>query len=305
MPKLRVFVDGQERCTYSPCRVEQLAAGAHTIRAEAPDYVASKEQSLGLRSGTDTIHNLVLVEARKMASLEITAQGSGVRVLVDGKDLGAPPIRLTEITPGEHIVRIEGERFEPLDQTISLDPNEMRVLGPLKPKVKTGSLTIEAGTGADGATVTLNGKSLGALPVTLDVDGQKPHELVANKVGFDPFEHTVKFADGEAELSVNVALLEIYEEESDAENTLAEEALSASADSKSNAKPKAMASLSMNSIPPSMVLLDGQSLGSTPRIGVSTNPGHHVVTFVHPKRGRKTVKVLLQGGQSRTVSVRF
>jgi len=300
VPKLEVVVDGQTRCTYSPCRVEGLGRGPHAVHASAPGYVNSERQALEVHSGTDTIHNLTLAETPKEASLEVSAEGSGITIFVDGKPQGPSPVTLAELTPGEHTIRIEGERFEPLDETVVLHAGESRKIGPLRPKVRLGSLTVEPGTDSDGANVRLDGRTLRNLPVTVDLDASKTHELTATKEGFDRFEHVVTFPDGKAETTAYVALVEAYaeSEKDDAEDEHTQSA-------KRRTSGSTMATLSMNSIPPAKILLDGKPIGQTPRIGLSTKPGVHSVTFVHPERGRKTVRVTLAPGQKRTISVRF
>lgn len=65
------------------------------------------------------------------------------------------------------------------------------------------------------------------------------------------------------------------------------------------------AALNLNSIPASNVLLDGRPIGKTPLLNVSVKPGKHSVTFLHPKRGRKTVSVEVGAGAKRTVTTRF
>jgi serine/threonine-protein kinase len=239
---------------------------------------------------------------RQLATLQISASGTNLTIWVDGKAQGAPPVTLNDLVVGEHEIRVEGERFEVLTETVTLQPGETKQLGPLRPKVKVGSLTVEPGTDSDGAEVRLDGKRLSKLPVTLDLDNSKPHQLIATKAGFDRFEQTISFDDGKAETVVHVALVDAYTETAEDE---AEDAEPQAQSAKRRTSNGAMATLTMNSIPPAKILLDGKPIGQTPRIGLSTKPGVHSVTFVHPERGRKTVRVSLAPGQNRTVSVRF
>ncbi len=300
--KLSVFVDGELACSYSPCKVEGLSIGNHTVKAEAPGYVGSSTLQLEMRAGTDTVHNLVLAETQKFAALEVRAEGDGLNVLVDGRPAGPPPVMLRDLAPGQHVIRFEGHHFVPEDHTVTLAPDEKRKFGPIKLKVRTGSLTINPGTGwSEGALVTLDGKPVKKLPTTVELDGQKVHLLAAEKEGFDRFEHRVAFPDGRARLTVDVALLEAYDAAQD-EEAAEDDGAASSAPTKVTAR---FATLSMNSIPPSVVLLDGQRVGKTPKIGVRTKPGVHSVTFVHPERGRKVQRVTIRAGQSKTVSVRF
>lgn len=303
IPQLSIYVDETLRCVTSPCRVDGLPVGSHVLRAEAPGYLSSQPRELELRAGTDTVHNLMLTPVRKTAKLSVRSDAPGVRVLVDGKDLGPPPVEVSDLDPGEHVVRIEGERFFPLDQTVVLEADDARTVGPLQPRVRLGSLTMRPGSGAEGATITLGDLPIPKLPVTLDLDAQRPHDLVAQKPGFDRFEREISFADGKPELSIDVVLIESYSGDPTSPTSPAATDTPAG---KSPAAPRAaVATLNMNSIPVSTVLLDGKRLGQTPLVGVSTKPGVHSVTFVHPQHGRKSVQVKLVPGQNRTVSVRF
>ena len=58
--------------------------------------------------------------------------------------------------------------------------------------------------------------------------------------------------------------------------------------------------LNINSIPPSTCILDGKSLGSTPRVHVSVKPGPHTVKFVDSDDGlTKTITVNVGAGETK------
>jgi serine/threonine-protein kinase len=64
------------------------------------------------------------------------------------------------------------------------------------------------------------------------------------------------------------------------------------------------ATLNINSIPVSNVLLDGRPVGTTPRMNVHVSAGSHVVTFVNGT-DRKASSVTVSSGETKTVAVRF
>ncbi len=68
---------------------------------------------------------------------------------------------------------------------------------------------------------------------------------------------------------------------------------------------RARATLNLNSVPLSSVVLDGRPLGMTPKIGVRVSPGPHSVVFVDKERGRVSRSVFVAAGSSETVAVRF
>ena len=63
--------------------------------------------------------------------------------------------------------------------------------------------------------------------------------------------------------------------------------------------------LNIQSNPRSSVVLDGRTLGLTPRFGVSVAPGSHSVVFTHPEGGKKTLSVSIAPGESKNVAVQF
>ncbi|MDB4998514.1 MAG: serine/threonine protein kinase, partial [Myxococcaceae bacterium] len=86
-----VSVDGKKACDTSPCTVDSVGAGGHTVRVVAPGY--------------DPAERAVTTEARKDSSIElmVTSSGSGskagtglkvagsqpgVKLSIDGKDIG-------------------------------------------------------------------------------------------------------------------------------------------------------------------------------------------------------------------------
>jgi hypothetical protein len=69
--------------------------------------------------------------------------------------------------------------------------------------------------------------------------------------------------------------------------------------------PVASAILTMRSVPSSRVVLDGKLLGETPVIGIAVSPGEHNVRFVHHEHGTRTMRVVVQPGESKTAAVRF
>ncbi len=66
-----------------------------------------------------------------------------------------------------------------------------------------------------------------------------------------------------------------------------------------------VATLNINSIPVSMVILDGKPIGSTPKVGLSVPVGSRTVVFVHPVMGKKSTTVTLKAGETKTAAVKF
>jgi eukaryotic-like serine/threonine-protein kinase len=63
--------------------------------------------------------------------------------------------------------------------------------------------------------------------------------------------------------------------------------------------------LNLNSIPVSNVVLDGTSIGRTPKVGWLASPGAHTVMFEHPEYGQLVTSVTCRAGDSKLVAVRL
>src|SRR5690606_22229370 len=153
VPGVRVFIDERLACERSPCRVDTLSEGPHFLRAEAAGYVPTAKQAVNIVAGRETIHNVSLAAKDSPARLQISARGKDLRVLLDGKDLGPPPVDIDKIAPGEYLVRVDGPEYEPVEERVVLHAGEVRTVGPLMPQRSRATLFLEAGSNAHGATV--------------------------------------------------------------------------------------------------------------------------------------------------------
>jgi hypothetical protein len=66
----------------------------------------------------------------------------------------------------------------------------------------------------------------------------------------------------------------------------------------------AMCTLNLNTIPASHVALDGRDLGMTPKMGISAEPGSHIVIFENAG-GKKVTSAQCKAGEQKSVVVRL
>lgn len=326
---IEVYVDGAKKCDASPCRVPELPAGTHLVKVTAPGYQPTADQAVKISSGDEAVQNIGLTRASDGTGIRVAAEGRGIKLSVDGKEIGPLPQELKDLTPGDHLVHLDGgERYESFEKHITVEADQMQTVEP-KLRVKKGLATIKLGDNADGAKVLLVSGSerrpLPQLPITVDISVDKPYSIVATKKGFGDFEQKVAFDDGQAERTFLVSL-----SSSGSSSSASEPATPAATPTPATApatprtaspsstpastpatpKPAAAAAtgngtLNMNAIPVSNVLLDGRPMGQTPKMGVSVPPGSHTVVFVNAEHGRKAKTITVEAGKSATVVVRF
>jgi len=319
-----VKVDGTERCNVAPCIVKDLKAGMHLVSASANGLQASADRAVVLESGGQVAQHIALsAEERSTAGLSVAAIGTGLHVQVDGRDVGAPPVTLNDVTPGEHTVRILGaERYyQPYEEVVRLERGEVRSLGPVRLRVLRGRLDLRAGAGSDGAAVAVDGKRVWRLPTSIELSPEESHEVSAVKAGYPEFNQEVVF-DGSAERTVNIA----FGSDRAASNAAYQAAYQPGANSaprsfvsssttKSShsvaaapapaAASGGTATLDLNSTPPAAVVVNGRPLGTTPIRGVHVGAGKQTVVFVHPTMGRKVASATVAPGGRAAIGVKF
>lgn len=304
---VEIFVDGAKQCERSPCRVSELEKGAHTVRVSAAGYEETADTPQKVVPGEDTVVNYELVPASQGTGLRVSAEGSGLKLFVDGKAVGPLPQELTDMSAGEHSIRIAGnDRYEAYEERVFIEPDTMKSIGPVKPKVVKGLAIIEAGDNAAGANVLLvSGRERRPipkeLPIKIDIKTDKRYKLVAEKNGYQAFSRDIEFDDGEAEKTFVIDL-----ERERAQATRPRQGGGTSRPAQPQ-RPAATGKgkLNINSIPVSAVVLDGVPQGNTPKVGLSVSAGRHTVVFIHPEHGRKVNTVNVRAGQTATAVVRF
>ncbi|HEX7669401.1 MAG TPA: carboxypeptidase regulatory-like domain-containing protein, partial [Polyangiaceae bacterium] len=307
---ISIRVDGVERCTASPCRLSGLPTGAHLIRAAGAGFPASAERAVSVESGEPAAEHVTLTGARhpERSGLGVSAVGDGLHVLVDGRDLGAPPVSLRDVEPGAHTVRVVGAAglYEPYEETVKLDSGEVRSLGPIRLHVLKGRLKLSAGDGAEGATIAVDGHRVAQLPTTLELSPEESHEITATRRGFADLSEQVVF-DGTAERSLTVSLepssggRQGYAPASPVANSQIRKAASVAAPAQATDS----ATLDINSSPRTNVVLNGRPLGSTPLAGVRVSAGRQTIVFIHPQLGRKIASTNVPAGKHGSAFVKF
>ncbi|HLK39203.1 MAG TPA: hypothetical protein VKU41_20720, partial [Polyangiaceae bacterium] len=216
-------------------------------------------------------------------------------------------------------IKVAGsERYQPLEKHVTVEHDRVEDLGTVTLKVLKGKATISLGT--PGARVYLvsgaDRRELPMLPISVDIDTTKTWSLEASKPGYGDYKQAIGFDDGQAERSYVVTLdpraAAAYNPGwTPGPAPQAPTPRQAPAPPPPPAEPGgggggAEAFLNINSIPASTCFLDGRSLGSTPKVGVSVKPGTHTVKFVNADQGlSKSVTVSVGAGETKGAVARL
>ncbi|HEY2517400.1 MAG TPA: protein kinase, partial [Polyangiaceae bacterium] len=209
---VEIFVDGKKQCDTSPCMVDQVSAGQHEVKVIAQGYDSAQDKTVTVEARKDAPMDFTLASSSAKAvgtGIKVAGSQPGVKLYIDGKEIGPLPQELHNLTPGDHKIRLAGsDRYAPIERSVILGQDEVQDLGDQTLKVMRGKATIELGTqGAKVSIVSGNDRrEFPTLPIAVDLDTSKAWALEASKPGFTDYQQKVNFDDGVAEKTFNITL---------------------------------------------------------------------------------------------------
>jgi hypothetical protein len=305
-----VKIDDVVRCQSTPCEVKDLEPGAHLVSASAAGLTTGAQRAFSVSPGGRSAEHVSLGTAeRARAELSVAGAGEGLRVFVDGRDLGAPPVAIRDIEPDTHVVRVTGpgNLYEPYQETVRLEAGEARSLGPVRLKLLRGKLVLRAGEGSDGAKITVDGRRIARLPVTLELSADQSHEVTAQRNGYADFSEEIVF-DNAPSRTLEVSLSPGASSEPPTTSRPSRGSKPVPVARKTAAPAAAagsMATLDCVSTPSANVVVNGRPMGPSPLRGVKVPAGPQTVVFVHASLGRKIASTTVAPGGHGTVGVKF
>jgi serine/threonine-protein kinase len=292
-----------------------MSAGSHEIKVLSEGSENPLVLSVTVESGKEATAAFTIASK---SGLKVSGTQPGVKLYVDDKEIGPLPQDVHDLAPGDHVIKLAGsERYQPLEKHVTIEKDKVEDLGSITLKVMKGKATISLGT--QGARVFLasgtDRRELPMLPISVDIDTAKAWSLQASKQGFADYSQPISFDDGTAEKSFTVTLDARGQSAPPAQQYVAAAPAPAPAPQPRPAPPAnpppstgggggesggGEAFLNINSIPPSTCVLDGKSLGTTPKVHISVSPGTHTVKFVNADQGlTKTISVTVGAGETK------
>ncbi|MEE9265507.1 MAG: PEGA domain-containing protein [Gammaproteobacteria bacterium] len=198
----RVDVDG----TWPSIKVGErllLIPGVYQVRASKAGY-----QPLDVRvdiSGPG--HQTIAYVLDKLPGIVsfVVSPDVAATVRMDGSILGTAPLEQVEVSPGEHEVAIEADRYAPARVRVDVRGRGERqsvevVLSPLWADVSIGSQPA-------GARVMLDGKDIGQTPLRTEIL-EGTYQLALEREGFDSVSTTLQVVANQAQALPDFTLVE-------------------------------------------------------------------------------------------------
>jgi serine/threonine-protein kinase len=117
------------------------------------------------------------------ATFRVEAEPAGARVWVDEVEVGAAPITVP-VTGGRHKVRVAIDGYAPAE--LSLDITAGTAPPPLRFSLEPVTALLSVTSSPAGATVRIDGKTIGVAPLSGAIVPPGRHELRVEKAGYSP-----------------------------------------------------------------------------------------------------------------------
>ncbi len=268
-PEAEVWIDGLRRNDTTPTMVNGLSAGPHVIEVRKPPAAPWKDT--------------VVVEANKTKKIKAQlSQSGGVRVLtnvegtqvfLDGTVLGAAPLDIKDIAPGEHIVEVKAPGYTTQSKKILAVAGKSEVLQFTMLLTSEGNATIKVVSQVPGAQVYIDGESVGTAPQEKSVSAGE-HFVVVSKPGYGKIEHKINAKGGE-----------VYPITAELREVGALRVLSSPAQAE--------------------VFLDGEPLGKTTFDKDDVAVGEHIIVVRYPGHRDYEDRITIAGGQRIIVNAKL
>jgi serine/threonine-protein kinase len=324
-----IFIDGQKKCDFSPCKLE-LKPGNVNVRvvsgplagAETLQVEGGKDLNVDIKLGQSSEPPLPetasttapTAEPAKPAAMKLasTMKDVTIKVFVNGEEKGKLPLELKDLEAGPITLRFEGgEKFGKVEKTVDLKPGETFELADVQLPLLKVEVTFVLKTRGAKVVLLKDGKEEGELTfrgtrVSKQLDTTFKWTLRATLKGYTDVEQTIDFDGAGEKKTVDVELQKAPVEPATPPPPIVNTATPVEPPPPKDPPPPVDSGIiNANSIPPSHVIIDGVPRGTTPVGGIKVSAGSHTVVFKHKELGTKSVTVTVGAGQTKTASVKF
>ena len=248
-----------------------LRPGDYSLRVTAAGY---HPLETGITVTAEDSQTLQLELAPLPGRVSFASTPAGATVLLDGEALGRTPLTDQPVEAGEHLVRIEAERYLPLEQALQVTGRE--VAQQLAVELAPGWAEVSLDSQPSGAAILVDGEQRGTTPAVLEIDGGE-HQLILQSPGYADWQKSVDIVPGQA-LQLDTAVLQ-----------------------------PAAGVLELASVPAGAnVTLDGEFLGQTPlQLELVPDRAHQLAVFKPGyRRHSSTVQLAAAARDSQTITLK-
>jgi hypothetical protein len=277
-----VYIDGVLKGR-TPVMLKDTAAGTHTVGITLSGYADWKATVDAPSGGTKTVSAILKeTDTDVNQGLDISSNPGGAKIILDGLEKGVTPKTLNNVAPGIHILSIEYPGYISWKSTVDVPETSIKEISAnltANPESAPGWITVFSYPG--NASVTLDGNYVGRTSAasSLNLESKPPgdYTLVLALPGYKSYTRRVIVSPNNVS-TVNATLVPVS-------GSLAKGALSVTSDPAG-----------------ATILVDNESLGTSPFLTDNITAGNHLVTIRLNGYQDYSTSVLVTAGATRTVS---
>jgi hypothetical protein len=199
VPDAAVLLDGNPVQGTTPVVITDVIEGLHVIEVR-------KEPALPWKQ---TVQVIAGAQAKVRAELKATLGGqggtirvlsnvAGAKVFLDGTEMGAVPVDITDVKPGEHVLEVKAPGYQDHDERVTINAGQAMVLkldlNPEAGKADVGTLKVVSAVPE--AEVFIDGAAIGKVPQEKQIP-RGDHFVVVKLPGFKTFEQKIRLEAGQ------------------------------------------------------------------------------------------------------------
>ena len=250
-----------------------MPRGSHTLIFQLANHEEARLQ-VSVRRRRETFRAVL----RALGTVEVSAANAsaqGARVSVDGRDVGQPlgptPVRVTDLQPGRHQIRVSREGFVTFEQWVEVGGGQLVRIAALLERAApdTGSILV---SGPPGAPIFVDGTPSGSTPTVVENVAVGAHQVEIRPPGQQPYSQSVTVLAGQRATvtmpGVQGASLRV-----------------------------------IATAPGAVISIDGEVVGPSPASRDGLAPGDHIVEAQAEGYQVARQTVTLEAGRNRVISV--
>ncbi|MCA9674985.1 MAG: PEGA domain-containing protein [Kofleriaceae bacterium] len=199
VPDAEVYLDGNLQPDKTPAVLSNVIEGLHVVEVRKEPAIPWK-QTVQVQAGQQ-------VKVRGELKSTLGGQGGAVRVLsniqgahvfLDGTDMGAVPVDIKDVKPGEHVIEVKAPGYQTREERVTVNAGSSTVLKlDLNAEAKTEA-RIKVVSPVPGADVYIDGASAGKVPAEQAVSAGE-HFVVVKLDGYKQFETKLRVEAGQTQ----------------------------------------------------------------------------------------------------------
>ena len=193
-----VYLDGNLIGT-TPLVQNDVIEGLHVVEVRKSPALPWK-QTVQVEAGKQTKvkGELKATIGGQGGSIRVLSNVQGAHVFMDGTDMGAVPVDIKDVKPGEHVIEVKAPKYQTREERVTVNAGSATVLKLDLNAVAKSEAKIKVVSPVPGADVYIDGASVGKVPAEMEVASGE-HFVIVKLEGYKTFEQKLRIEAGQTQ----------------------------------------------------------------------------------------------------------